>query len=105
MIAIPTYFAAKIIVGTNATLWRAMLATLIGPFVYAIVLFVANLLLFAIPYATIIASILAFLAWGWVFKRYFRTSWIRALGIDILSTIIAWVIVSILSLVGVALVL
>jgi hypothetical protein len=105
VVAIPTYFAAKVIVGRNATIWRAMLATLIGPIVYALVLFIANLFLFALPYATVIASFLAFMAWGWVFKRYFRTSWLRALGIDILSTIISWVIVSVLAFIGVALVI
>jgi hypothetical protein len=105
VIAIPTYFAAKLIVGSNATIWRAMAVTLIGPIVYAIVLFLASLFLFFLPYATVIASILAFLAWGWVFKRYFRTNWYRALGIDLLATIISWVIVFVLSFLGVALVL
>jgi hypothetical protein len=105
VVAIPTYFAAKIIVGRNATIWRAMLTTLIGPIVYAIVLFIASLFTFAFAYSTAIASLLAFLAWAWVFKRYFRTSWFRAIGVDILSTVIAWIIVSILSLIGVALVI
>jgi hypothetical protein len=105
VIAIPTYFAARLIVGSNATIWRAMLATLIGPIVYTIVLFLANLFLFFLPYATIIASILAFLAWGWVFKRYFRASWLQALGIDLLATVISWIIVSVLAFIGVALII
>jgi len=69
VVAIRTYFAAKIIVGRNATIWRAMLTTLIGPIVYAIVLFFANLFLFALPYATAVASLLAFLAWGMGFQE------------------------------------
>ena len=105
VIAIPTYLAARVIVGSNATIGRAMLATLIGPIVYAIVLAIANLLLFALPYATLIASFFAFLAWVWVFKHYFRTSWFRALGIDITATVISWIIISVLGAIGIALVL
>lgn len=104
VIAIPTYFAAKLIVGNKATIWRAMITTLIGPIIYGLFLFFGSLISFLIPSLTVVAAIVAFLAWVWVFRRFFRTSWLRAIGIDVLSTIISWAIFSILGLIGVTLI-
>ncbi len=94
IVSIPVYIAAKIVTGGKATFGRAMLATLLGPIVYGIVLLLATIFLGPLvgPYALLLALILAFIAWLWVYKSSFKTGWLQALGIALLAIIIMVVI-------------
>ncbi len=103
IISIPVYVAGKLVAGHNATLGRAMGATLIGPIVFAIVLVIGGMVFGAGGSLTVIAFIIAFLAWLWVYKEFFRTGWLGALGIAILSVIATIIIVAILAIIGIVL--
>ena len=90
IVSIPAYLAAKIVTAGRSTFGEAMLATLFGPIVYAVTLFVVNTFLETIigGVAFTLAFILAFVAWVWVFKASFRTGWLAGLGIAILTLIV-----------------
>jgi hypothetical protein len=90
IISIPVYVAGKILTAGKATFGEAMLATLLGPVIYVIVLLLVNFFLGAIAgqSASIWAYILAFIAWIWVFKASFKTNWLAGLGIAILAVVI-----------------
>jgi len=90
IVSIPVYIAGKIITGGKSSLGNAMASTLLGPIVYAIVLFVVDFFLGAIigSSAYIWAFILAFIAWLWVYKSSFNTGWLGAIGIAILAVIV-----------------
>ena len=102
--SIPVYIAGKMVAGRNATVGRAMGATLVGPIVFTIVLVLARILLGSFG-GVILALILAFFAWLWVYKEMFRTGWLGALGIAILSVITTVIIIVILAAIGVVLAL
>lgn len=90
IVSLPVYIVAKIVTGGKATLGQAMGATLLGPIVFAIVSFFAAAilaLLGGIP-ASALATLLAFVAWLWLYKSIFRTGWIQALFIAILATLL-----------------
>jgi hypothetical protein len=95
IVSIPVYLAGKFVTAGEATLGDAMVATLFGPIVYAITLFVINFLFGAvvgIMTAYFWALILAFIAWVVIFKASFRTGWLAALAISLLSVLIFAVI-------------
>jgi len=97
IVSIPVYIAGKIVTGGKSSLWNAMAATLLGPTVYVIVLFIADFFLGAIMgnNAYIWAFILAFVAWLWVYKSVFKTGWLGAIGISIIAVIV-FVVVNVL---------
>jgi hypothetical protein len=103
IVSIPVWIAAKLLTLGRAKFTRAMLVTAVGPIIYAIVFFIsATLLTVAIGNLTlpvIIAFIVAFIAWIWVFKKGFDTGWLRALGIAFLAVIVFAVIGVLISLV------
>ncbi len=74
IVSIPAYLAGKVVTSGRSTFGEAMIATLFGPIVYAITLFVVDFFLGAIigGIAYVFALILAFIAWVWVFKASFR---------------------------------
>jgi hypothetical protein len=74
-----------------------MIATLFGPIVYAITLIVFDFLLGGLIGSTgyIIALIIAFIGWIWVYKASFKTGWLGGLAIAILAVII-FVVISII---------
>jgi hypothetical protein len=90
IVSIPVYIAGKVVTSGKSTFGEAMLATLFGPIVYAIVLVVVDFLLGAIigSGAYIWAFILALIAWIGVYKSTFRTGWLGAIAIGILAAII-----------------
>ena len=94
IVSIPVYLAGKVVTGGRSTFGEAMLATLFGPIVYAVTLFVADYFLGAIigGSASVIALILAFIAWVWVFKASFRTGWLGGFAIAVLSVIVFWIL-------------
>jgi hypothetical protein len=97
IVSIPAYIAGKIVTAGKSTFGEAMLATLLGPIVYAIVLVGVSFFLGAIigSAAYILALILALIAWIGVYKSTFRTGWLRAIAIGILAIII-FIIISII---------
>jgi hypothetical protein len=98
IVSIPAYVAGKIVTAGRSTFGEAMLATLLGPIVYAIVLVGTSFFLGAIignGAAIILALILALLAWIAVYKSMFRTGWLGAIAIGILAAII-FIIISII---------
>jgi hypothetical protein len=97
VVSIPVWLAGKAVTGGKATFGEAMLATLLGPIVYAVTLFLAGFFLGGVigSSAYIIALILALVAWIWVYKTSFKTGWLGAIGIAIL----AWVIFVVISIV------
>lgn len=100
IVSIPVYLAGKVVAGGKATFGEAMLATLLGPIVYAVTLVVADFLLGTFGSAAYItALLLAFVAWIWVFKASFRTGWLGGLAIAILAVIIFIVLSVILGVV------
>jgi hypothetical protein len=90
IILIPVYLAGKVLTAGKATFGEAMMATLLGPIVYAIVLLLVDFFLGSLvgQSASIWAYILAFIAWIWVFKASFKTNWLAGLGIAILAVVI-----------------
>jgi hypothetical protein len=103
IVSIPVYFAAKILVGGRASFGSAMLATLVGPIIFVMVLAIGDYLTSKIyPSLEIVALLVAFLTWIWVYKAAFRTGWLHAFGIAILAIIIAIIILAILAVFGIA---
>jgi hypothetical protein len=90
IVSIPAYLAGKIVTAGKSTFGEAMLATLFGPIVYAIVLVGTSFFLGAIigGGAYVLALILALIAWIGVYKSMFRTGWLGAIAIGILAAII-----------------
>lgn len=90
VVSLPVYLVAKVITGGKATLGQAMGATLLGPIVYVMAsLFAAALLslLGGVP-AVAFATLIAFVAWLWLYKSIFRTGWVQALLIAVLATVL-----------------
>jgi hypothetical protein len=94
VVSIPVWLAGKAVTGGKATFGEAMIATLFGPIVYAITLIIVDYFLGALIGSTayIIALILAFVAWIWVYKASFKTGWLGGIAIAILAVIIFAVI-------------
>ena len=90
VISIPAWLAGKAITGGKSTFGDAMVATLVGPIIYFVILIVVDFFLGTLigSGAFIIALILAFIAWIWVYKSSFGTSWLGGLGIALLSIVI-----------------
>ena len=97
VVSIPVWLAGKAVTGGKATFGDAMLATLAGPIVYILTLFLVGFLLGGLigSSAYIIALILALIAWIWVYKASFDTGWLGAIGIAIL----AWIIFVVISII------
>ena len=94
IVSIPVWLAGKAVTGGKATFGEAMIATLFGPIVYAVTLIVVDFLLGTTIGSTgyIIALILAFIGWIWVYKASFKTGWLGGIAIAILAVIIFAVI-------------
>jgi hypothetical protein len=94
VVSIPVWLAGKAVTGGKATFGEAMLATLFGPIVYAVTLILVDFFLGTLIGSTgyIIALILAFIAWIWVYKASFKTGWLGGIAIAILAVIIFAVI-------------
>jgi len=90
IVSIPAYLAGKIVTGGRSTFGEAMVATVLGPIVFFIVLVGVDLFLKGIlgGAASTLGYLLAFLAWVWVYKRTFRTGWLGGLAIAILAVIV-----------------
>jgi hypothetical protein len=90
IISIPAWLAGKAITGGKSTFGDAMVATLFGPIVYVVTLIAVDFFLGALigSGAFIVALLLAFVAWIWVYKSSFGTSWLGGLGIAILAVIV-----------------
>lgn len=99
VVSIPLYLAAKVVAGKHATFGRALLASLVGPIVEYLFLFVFILFLtpfigvLAIPISLIISIIILI----YVYASIFHTSWLGGLGIAIISFIISFIILAIFS--------
>jgi hypothetical protein len=97
IVSIPVWLAGKAVTGGKATFGEAMLATLFGPIVYIITLVIVDFVLGGLIGSTgyVIALILAFIGWIWVYKASFRTGWLGGIAIAILAVII-FVVISII---------
>ncbi len=97
IVSIPVWLAGKALTGGEASFGDALLATLAGPIVYAIVTFVVDFFLSAVigSAAFVFGYILALIAWVWVYKASFGTGWFKA----VLIALLAWVIFVVLSIV------
>ena len=93
IVSIPVWLAGKAVTGGKATFGDALLATLAGPIVYFVVVFLVGYFLGAS--ALIFGYLLALIAWIWVFKASFGTGWLRA----ILIAILAWVLFIVFSII------
>ncbi|MHB1907406.1 MAG: hypothetical protein ACYCQJ_00890 [Nitrososphaerales archaeon] len=101
VVSIPVYVVAKLLTGGRARFSQAMIVTLVGPIVFAIVLAIGYELASSLVSGLgFLALFFAFLTWVWVFKASFGTSWIGAFAIAIISTITAGVIIGLLELAG-----
>jgi hypothetical protein len=94
LVTIPVYLAGKVVTGGESTMGDAMIATLFGPIVYIVTLFGVNFFLGELigSIAYILALVIAFIAWIWVFKASFDTGWLKALAIAVLAILIFAVI-------------
>jgi hypothetical protein len=97
VVSIPVYLAGKAVTGRRASFGEAMVATLFGPIVYAVTLIIVDYFLGGLigSSAYIIALILAFIAWIWVYKASFKTGWLGGIAIAIL----AWIIFVVISII------
>ena len=103
IISVPVWISAKILTSGRARFGRAMLVTVIGPIVYALVLiistsFVSSALGNRLSIIMLLGAVLAFLAWIYVFKRGFETGWIRAAAIAVLAIIVFVIIGAVIAL-------
>ena len=89
IISIPVYLAGKVVTGGEATFGGAMMATLLGPIVYVIVLVGVDFFLGSIigTTANVWGYILAFIAWIAVYKSSFETEWLQAIAIALLAVV------------------
>jgi hypothetical protein len=94
IVSIPVWLAGKAVTAGKATFGEAMIATLFGPIVYAITLVIVDFFLGSLigSAAYIIALILAFIGWIWVYKASFKTGWLGGIAVAILAVIIFTVI-------------
>ena len=90
IVSVPVYIAGKIVTAGKSTLGDAMIATLFGPIIYALTLFALDFLLGALIGLSSLAAalILAFIAWVWLFKASFKTSWLGGLAVAILAILV-----------------
>ena len=101
IVSIPVWISAKILRAKQAKFTRAMLVTAFGPIIYGIVYFVSTRILSSVLLSpagnsvNMIGIVIAFIAWIYVFKRGFKTGWIRALGITI-AAIVVFVIIGVI---------
>ncbi|HKU49034.1 MAG TPA: hypothetical protein VJP79_03705 [Nitrososphaera sp.] len=103
LVSIPVWIAAKVLTLGRARFTRAMLVTAVGPIVYAAVFLVSTIVLSVAfgqsSWLSVLAFVIAFVAWIGVFKKGFDTGWLRALGIAILATIVFVIIGIVITLV------
>ena len=100
IVSVPVWISAKILRAKQAKFTRAMLVTAFGPIIYGIVYFVSTRMLSSVLLpagnsVNMIGIVIAFIAWIYVFKRGFKTGWIRALGITI-AAIVVFVIIDVI---------
>jgi hypothetical protein len=90
VVSIPVWIAGKVAAGGKASFGDALVATLVGPIVYFLVNLLVVFLLSSVlgSAALVFGYILALIAWVWVYKASFETSWIQA----ILIAILAWLV-------------
>jgi hypothetical protein len=92
--SIPAYVAGKMVTGGKATFGEAMGATLGGVVVYGITVVVVAFFLGAVigPTAIVWAAILGFIAFLGVYRAAFRTGWLGAFAIAVVSVVVVLVI-------------
>lgn len=99
VLSIPLYLAAKVVSGKHATFGRALLASLVGPVIEYLFLFI--FILFLTPFIGLlsvpISLLLAIIILIYVYASIFHTSWLGGLGIAIISFIISFIILAIFS--------
>ncbi|MFQ5710810.1 MAG: hypothetical protein ACE5GD_03420 [Candidatus Geothermarchaeales archaeon] len=78
--ALALYLAGRIVAGSKASFWEALLITLVGPILVA----VFGSLAFFI-FGPFIGLLVTFLAWIWVVKSIFGVGWFSSLLISILT--------------------
>ena len=90
IVSIPAYIAGKVVAKENATFGKAMLATLLGPIVYVIILVATDFALGGLLGTTgyVLGIILAFIAWIGLYKVVFKTGWLGAFAVAILALIV-----------------
>ena len=93
IVSIPSYIAGKVVAGGRATFGAAMLATLGGAIVYAIVLVGANFFLSSVMGAAagVFALLLALIAWLGVYKVAFEVGWLSAFAIAVLAVVVLFI--------------
>ena len=94
IVSIPVYFAGKAITKGKSDFGDAMGATLGGAIAYLIVFFAVSFFLGAVigDAASVFALVLALIVWLAVYRAAFRSTWIKAIGIVLLSWIFLLVI-------------
>ena len=94
IISVPVYFAGKAITKGRSDYGDAMSATLGGAIGYFLVFFGVSYFLGAVIGSTadVFAVILALLVWLAAYRAAFRTTWVKAVGIVILSWVILLII-------------
>lgn len=90
IVSVPAWIAGKIVTSGRASFGEAMLATILGPIVYVVILVAADLflggLVGGLGYS--LGFVLAFIAWIWVYKITFKTGWLGGFAIAILSILV-----------------
>ncbi len=105
VISVPAWVAGKAVTGGTATFGDAMLATLVGPVVYVVVLFLADFFLGPVAgaWASALAYAFAFVGWVGVYRWSFETGWLQGAAIALLSVLLFVALGLALGLVGLAL--
>jgi hypothetical protein len=90
VISVPAWMAGKAITGGKSTFGDSMVATLFGPIVYVVTLIAVDFFLGKVigSGAFVIALLLAFIAWIWVYKSSFGTGWLGGIGIALLAVLV-----------------
>lgn len=98
LFSLPLWFAAKLLNARKQSFGRAMLATIAGPVVFFItavaIIGFADLATTGVYKAmgVIIAFIVGFIAWVWVYRKVFAISWGRAFLIALTTSFIFWLV-------------
>jgi hypothetical protein len=99
IVSLPVYVAAKAVTSGKATFGQAMWATLGGAIVFVVVLVAASFFLGALLgiSAGALGLLLAFVAWLAFYRATFEVGWLGAIGIAIISVVVAVVMSLILT--------
>lgn len=90
VVLLPVHVAGKVVSAGESTLGDAMVGSLLGPVVYAVALGGVDLFLGSVlvVWEYVFALGVAFVVWGWFFRRNFRAGWLSGFLVAVLAVLV-----------------